>query len=448
MKNAKKSIALLAVAAFLTAGLLGGCATATQEPTTKPADAPSETATEPAQATPNPDLITVDFWYLWSNATETQFIESLVTEFNASQDKYQVIGLSHPDVQSMLVAISGGNGPDVTDNFSSNIASYAEQGILEPLDAYISASNYDTSDIIGAALDCCKYKGKTYALPMTASTMLMFYNKTLFAEAGIKDPPKTDTELLQAAIALTKVNNDGSIDTLGYPYYPVVYFLNNMTYSFGGSLMDADGKFTPDNSGSRLALDNITQYMQKFGPDKVAAFSSSARYCDPADPFIMGKQAIRIDGPWFGNTIKNVIKADIDYGVAPLPYPDGHPELAGTGLLDSSVFFIPSTSKQKDGAWAFLSWIIDGPQMIKFCASMANLPSRTSVMSASQIASGVDAADFMAQLQSPNMKILPMSPLYSEFSTNFNTVVEQIMNLQVSLDDGMKTATDQANALK
>jgi multiple sugar transport system substrate-binding protein len=448
MKNAKKTIALLTIATMLLAGLLAGCATSAPSAAPTTAASAAAASTDLPQATENPDKTKVDFWYLWSSASETKFIESMVSEFNSSQDKYQVVGLSSPDVQKMIVAISGGSGPDITDNFDTNIASYADQGILEPLDDYIKSSNYDISDYLPAAIQDCQYNGKTYALPMTASTFMMFYNKKLFAEAGIAAPPKTDVELLDDAIKLTKINADKTIDVMGYPCYPFVYFTNNMTYAYGGSLMDSSGKFTPDNPGTRLALNNVVQYVQKFGAGNVSAFSSSAKYCDPADPFIQGKQAIRIDGPWFGNTIKNVIKADIDYGVAPLPYPDGHPEFANSAILGSSVFFIPTTAKQKDGAWAFMSWLMAGPQMLNFCANMANLPARTSIMGDAKITAGVDANEFINVLKNPNMKVLPSTPKLAEFGTDFGAEVDKIVNLSESVDDGLKAITDQAASIK
>lgn len=449
-KSVKKFSVLLLVAIILITGMFTGCgSTKTSDNTTSVTSAGSSAvsstaskATEPAKAKTK-----VDFWYLWTNAGEIAFINQLIADFNNSQSSYELKGLSSPDVQKMVVAISGGSGPDVADNFSSNIASYADQGILEPLDSYMQKANYDTSDYIPAALKTCQYKGSTFALPITAGTMMLFYNKKLFADAGIAEPPKTDKEMLADAIQLTKVKADNSIDVLGYPYYPFVYFTNNMTYALGGSLMDANGKFTPDNPATLSALQNVIEYRKKFGVDKIDKFTSSAKYCDPADPFIKGKQAMRIDGPWFGNQIKNVIKTNIDYATAPLPYPDGHPELAGSGLLDSSVFFISKTAKNKDGAWAFLSWLYDGPQMLKFCAKMSNLPSRKSIMSDPQIMAIVDADTFSKQVLSPNMQILPLTPKFTEFSTAFNAEVELAVNLKKPAEAALKAAADKGNAL-
>ena len=123
----------------------------------------------------------VEFWYLWGG-TEGEIVQGLIDEFNAAQDQYVVNGLSVPDVQKIVVAISSGEGPDITDNFSNNIATYATSGIIHPLDEFIARDNYDLSDYLPGALQSCQYEGKTYALPINFTTFMLFYNKALFSE--------------------------------------------------------------------------------------------------------------------------------------------------------------------------------------------------------------------------------------------------------------------------
>jgi multiple sugar transport system substrate-binding protein len=390
----------------------------------------------------------VIFWYLWTNSTEIGYINGIIDGFNRSSDKYVVEGLAEPDIQKVKVAIAGGAGPDITDDFAADIVSYAEQGILEPLDSYMKKDGYDISDFIPAAMKACQYQGKTWALPLTSSTFLLFYNKTLLSNAGYTRPPRTDKELLDYAIKLTKVNADKSIDILGYPDYPFVYFINNMSYALGGDYMGADGKLAPNNPATIAALKNIIEYRKKFGVDKVLAFDSSAKYCDPSDPFVQGKQALRIDGPWFGNTLKNVLKANVSYGTAPLPYPDGHPELAQGGIFDSSIIYISATSKNKDGAWAFAKYWTDKAQLLKFCVQMANLPSRKSIIGDPQLAAIPDLPEFGKQVLSANMRLLPYTPKMAEFTSILNEEVELAANLKKSPEDAMASAAKRAESIR
>src|SRR5690606_33500354 len=137
-----------------------------------------------------------------------------------------------------------------------------------------------------------------------------------------------------------------SLEMLGFPDFPLVYYTTNMTSALGDKFISDDGKtLTPDNPGTVTAIDLMRSYQEKFGNDNVLKFVTSSKYLDATDPFVQGKLAFRFDGPWFGSTLKSALKVGLDYGVAPMPGPDGQPELAGGGIVSSSTFFIPSNAK-------------------------------------------------------------------------------------------------------
>lgn len=446
LKKVWKTSAILILSVFVLSVVMAGCSSKEKEPAKN-----NETAIETKElaktAEPKKEKTVVDFWYLWGGA-EAESLEKMITEYNASQDSYEVKGLSVPDVQKIIVAISSGDGPDLTDNFSNNTASYAEKGILLPLDDFIARDDYDMSDFIPAALETGKYKGITYALPINVNFNMMFYNKKLFAEAGLTEPPKTDKELLDYAIKLTKVNADKTLEVLGFPDYPQVYYLTPMTFALGGEFVSADGKLTPDNAGTIAAINLIKSYREKFGVDNVTKFNSSAKYLDATDPFIAGKQAIRFDGPWFGNTVKNVLKIDLDYGVAPLPGPEGKPELAGGGEVSSSTFFIAQNAKNKDGAWAFLSWLMSKPNMIKFNDAFSNLPARTSAYDDPAFDDMIDFKAFADAAKSPNLKSFPGMAVQIEYNKTISDEFELAANGKKTAEEAMKAASEKANKLK
>ncbi|MHA6482084.1 ABC transporter substrate-binding protein [Paenibacillus sp. strain BS8-2] len=425
----KRKWVTASVALMLTASL-AACSGGNNEPaaTNSGEKAPSES---------NGKKEEVSFWYLWGG-TEGENVEKLISEFNASQDKYEVKGLSVPDVQKIIVAISSGDGPDITDNFSNNTASYVEKGMLLSLDEYIARDKYDVSDFVPAALEAGRYNGELYALPINVNFNMMFYNKTLLAKAGLDTPPSTEEELLDYAIKLTETNADGSIKVLGFPDFPTVYYGNNMTYALGGNFISEDGKtLTPDNEGMKKAIELLRAYREKFGSDNVLKFNSSAKYLDATDPFIMGNQAIRFDGPWFGNTVKNVLKKDLDYGIAPLPAPAGKPELAGGGEVSASTFFIPSNAKSKDGAWAFMSWLMSKENMVKFNDMFANLPARTSVYDDPAFQDIPDFKAFADAAKNPNLKSFPTFGEQATYSKAIADEFELAINFKKSADEAM-----------
>ncbi|MCD9022391.1 ABC transporter substrate-binding protein [Cohnella silvisoli] len=446
----KRMMGILAamVLAFTVTACGSGNDKATESSASASASQPASSSASES-ASPAKEKTTVSFWYLWGGP-EGENVEKLIAEFNASQELYEVKGLSVPDVQKVVVGISSGDGPDITDNFSNNTASYAKKGMLEPLDEYIAKSNYDVSDFVPAALEGGKYQGKQYALPINVNFNLMFYNKKLFADAGIVDPPKTSDELLADAVKLTKVNANKTLEVLGFPDFPLIYYTTGMSMAFGGNFISDDDKtLTPDNPGTLEAIKLMQSYRNQFGVDNITKFNSSAKYLDATDPFIQGKQAIRIDGPWFGNTVKNVLKKDLDYGIAPLPGPAGHPELAGGGEVSSSTFFIPSNAKNKDGAWAFMSWLMSKENMTKFNVMFANLPARTSVYSDPSLQTIPDFQLFAEGAKSPNLKSFPVFDGQTEYGKIINDEFELAVNGKQSAEDAVKHMKDKsANLLK
>jgi|SRR5271166_836822 len=63
------------------------------------------------------------------------------------------------------------------------IASYASKGFLSPVDPSV-----DTSTLVPPSINAGKYNGTLYALPINNSAQVLYFNKKLFADAGVTPP--------------------------------------------------------------------------------------------------------------------------------------------------------------------------------------------------------------------------------------------------------------------
>ncbi len=380
------------------------------------------------------DKTKVLFWYLWSG-DGVERINKLVETYNSQSDKYEVEALSVPDFQKIMAAISAGNGPDVTDEFGSDIGKLASAGIMEPLDDYITKTNYDINDFIPASIESMKMDGKIYALPCNVNFTALFYNKTLLKNAGYNEPPKTLEEMYEMAVKTTTLNKDGSIDVCGFPDFPNAYYSDSFTAAAGGGWYTEDGKPTPaDNEGNRTALKLNRDYREKYGVENVVKFSAGGKYLDPTDPFLMGKQTFRLDGAWMGKDIKETFKSDVDYGVTFVPYPKDHPELAGRANATSSMLFVTSNSKNKDGAFDFLSYFVGKEGQVKFTIDAGDFPSRLSMLTNEQFLKGYDTSFFTELAKSPNLVSIPCGPKNGEYNTLVSEQIELCLNLKQDID--------------
>lgn len=112
--------------------------------------------------------------------------------------------------------VAGGTPPDIGIADYSRIVSYAKNGIIRNISDLVSSSDLEMERMIPAALaqyrwaegdfDTGNPEGSYYGLPTNANSMVMFYNKRMFDEAGVGYPTDDWTwdDLLEAAQALTK----------------------------------------------------------------------------------------------------------------------------------------------------------------------------------------------------------------------------------------------------
>jgi len=433
--NAKqgRKASLLLVVVTMVAGLLSACSGSDNG--NKGSASPSASASESGK--PAGEKSKVSVWYLWGGA-EGEALEQIIQDFNASQDKYTVEGLSVPDEQKIKVAIAGGNGPDLTDSFDWVVPQYAQQGIALPLDDLIARDGYDLSDFIPAALESGRFDDKLYSLPLNANFSIMYYNKKLLADSGYSEPPKTSKELYDVALKTTKVNGDGSIEVIGFPSYPSEgYLFNAMAHGFGSSYLSEGAKeLTFNNDSTKAAMQMIYDYNTQFGVDNIRQLQAAGKWLDPTDPFLTGKQAIRFDGPWLSAHIKNM-NIDVDYGIAPLPYLDGKPETAGGGLVSSSIFYIAKTSKNVDGAWEFMKYLYSPEPLAKFMSLMGNIPATKSAMAQPAMKDMVDSEQIMPLTESPNLKSIPHFAKRSDFDKLLGEELELMFNLKKTPDETM-----------
>ena len=118
---------------------------------------------------------------------------------------------------NLINAIKGGNPPDVALPFGPDyVAQYCTSGLWQDLTPYMQRDNVKISDFAPAAISYTNFGGKQCALPSLTDAYGLYYNKDLFAKAGITSPPKTMTELMDDAKKLTVRNPDGSIKVAGF----------------------------------------------------------------------------------------------------------------------------------------------------------------------------------------------------------------------------------------
>lgn len=249
---------------------------------------------------------TAAFW----NAFATKYEATTGIKMNL-----QIISWNDLDQQSSTMVQTG----DVPDILNENAyASYAADGLLYNSDEVLSPAV--KADIIPAFVKSGTYNGKFYGMPDLSSARALFYNKDLFAQAGIAQPPTTWDEFVADAKKVEALGNG----VVGYaqPLGPeeaqgefAIWLFNN------GGDFKANGKWTLNSPENVKTL----QFMKDLSvTEKVTQNNPGhTNRTDGAFPlFEQGKAGMVVGfGPL--QSALDTQYSSIKYGIAPMPTGNG-----------------------------------------------------------------------------------------------------------------------------
>ncbi len=323
-----------------------------------PAGAP---AAEGGEAPAGPVTIT---WGFWGSPEEKASHERVAEAFMAEHPEIQIDFFHEPwgDYFTKLAALwaSGDSSivPDVL--FLSPIGSYAAEGVLEPLDAYIENSGYDVDDYWPSLLKFAMLDGVQYGFPRDVGLEVLYYNKDIFDEVGIDYPTDDWTwdDLAAAAEVLTVVDDNGRTQRYGLAIEGGKY--GRWIVQNGGAILD-----DVDNpSICMLDQPEAIEALEFFAgllDDGVAMRSAELSQAGGDNAVFQSGQAAMIIQN--ASRISQFNGAGMNYDVAPWPIPaDGQRAASAAG----AAWVMSALSDNKDEAWTFLSWLqsTDGGQRL------------------------------------------------------------------------------------
>ncbi len=141
--------------------------------------------------------------------------------------------------------------PDLMQIDATGIVSYmGTEYAFTVDDAMALDSTFSTDDILAAPLAAWNYGGVQFGLPFSASTTVLYYNKTMLDEAGISAAPTTFEEIIEAAASLPQTNAAGQTIT-AYAQVPNTPTIANWIGQMPGA--EYDSSYVVDNRNGRDA---------------------------------------------------------------------------------------------------------------------------------------------------------------------------------------------------
>lgn len=309
------------------------------------------------------EKVTLRYWTPWGGMWQ-EMQQEIVDKFNKTHPniKVELVHVSWTGFrQKLMTSVAAGSPPDVSTIFgSSNMAPFAAQGILTPLDLFLEGDpELNPENVYAGAWNQGIYKGEKYGLSYGGGSSALLWGKKTFREVGL-DPeraPKTFTELSEYSEKLFEKDEKGRVKRIGIlPWASMWGWDQNWFYIFGGKHYDPEtDKMSVDSPENIEALQWMVNYVNKYGgADEVFDFQQSLGE-QPVDLFLSGMESMRFQHSWYLSYIHKY-SPDFEYGVAPLPV-YGKPSPEKAPMLGADGIIMPLGIKHREEAWTFMRWM-------------------------------------------------------------------------------------------
>lgn len=453
----KKRILSLALACFVTAAALAGCAGSggaaanagggenTGAKTTQSTEKPADPAASGAKK--EGDLVLK--WAVWDIGM-TVYYQPLIDGFEAANPgvKIEMVDLGSSDYQTVLATELTGSGSDfdiVTVKDMPGYTTLVGKGVLEPLDQFAERDNFDLSGYNGMT-DQIRVDKTLYELPFRSDFWVLFYNKDVFDKAGVSYPTNDLTFDQYDALARSVTNTTPGQEVYGAHYHT----WRSAIQLFGildGNHTIVDGSYDFLKPYYELILgeqnDGICQ-------DYATLKTSSLHY---SGAFAQGNVAMMNMGSWFIPTLIEKIKTgeytDVtNWGIAKYPHATGVEPGSTIGTI--TALAIPTSAPNKDRAWDFVSFVC-GDKGAEILAKTGTIPALMTDKVVDLISSmdGFPADETSADaLYTANTYLeMPLHEKSSEIEVILNEAHDNIMTENVTLDEGIQQMSEQIGAL-
>ena len=293
------------------------------------------------------------------------------TSKNSSKNYWNAVAKAfqkkHPDIevevrvinwddidQQVKTMIQNGDVPDMvqTGGYADKVADdllYKAEEVLSP---------QTRKNLIPSFAEAGEVDGTQYGIPFTSSTRALFYNKRVFSEAGVEEPPETWGELKAAAERIEGA--DAAPVPYALPLGPEEAQGETMMWQMGngGGYTGADGEYTLDSQANtdtfrwlkRNLVDPGLTYQNPAATDRKTAFAD----------FAAGKAGMLNGHP---TLIQMAEKGEVDYGVAPIPGRKGQLK-SSLGVADWMMAF--KDGGKREEVRKFLDFAYSKKNMLKF----------------------------------------------------------------------------------
>ncbi|MDN5343133.1 MULTISPECIES: ABC transporter substrate-binding protein [Oceanotoga] len=329
---------------------------------------------------------TVDFWHAMSGE-RIQIIQSIADRFMEENPdievKTQYTGSYKETLNKLIAGVKSGTAPQIVQVYEIGTRSMIDGGIIIPIQDMIDKDKtFDEAVFLNSVLNYYRVDGKLYSMPFNSSNAVLFYNKTLFKEAGLdpNKPPKTFEEVMEYSKKLLKKDSNGNIIRTGLTWPTHSWIFEQLLAAQDAPLVDNDNGRS--KRAEKAVFNNeegqkIFKFFYDMTKNDLMLNTKKEDWSAARQIFLSGKAAMVMFSTSDVTSFTKEGKANgYDIGTAFLPTPDGAPD-GGAIIGGASLWLVDGHSKEKtDAAWKFLKYLNSTEEQIKWHLDTGYFPVR------------------------------------------------------------------------
>jgi len=295
----------------------------------------------------------IKIWYS-NNAQEVAWGNQVVAAWNQAHPKEKVSAQQIPAGKSseevIGAAITAGSEPCLIYNTSpASVPTFQKQGGLVPLDEFPGGKSYIEARTGAKAAQYKSPDGKYYQLPWKSNPVMIFYNKKLFAKAGLSTTQPPLSNYADFLTTAKKIVSSGAAKYAIYPSPSSEFFQSWFDFypfyaaASGGKQLVEKGKATFDSATGKA----VAGFWHQLYAQNLAGKETYN-----GDAFADGTAAMASVGPW----AISVYKGKVDWGVVPVPTAQGSSGDQVPTFSDAKNVAMYASCKNRATAWDFMKF--------------------------------------------------------------------------------------------
>ena len=447
----KKKLVSLLLTATMVMGVLSGCGNG-KTSVSQTGDTSTDEKVEMAAAD-DVDGTTITFWHSMGGVNG-QAIDTLVNKFNEENEygitvEAQYQGEYDDSLNKLKSAQIGNMGADLVQVYEIGTRFMIESGWVVPMQEMVDADNYDVSQIEPNLAAYYTIDDKLYSMPFNSSTPIMYYNKDMFAQAGITEVPDSLEGISKIGDQLMNQGGASEVMSLGIYGWFFEQFVGKQGLDYANNGNGRDDVATAVDFDKDEAAKNILREWQTLNQEGYAPIVGKGGDAGLAD-FSAGKSAITLGSTASLKQILQDVNGKFEVGTAYFPKIKESDE-GGVSIGGASLWALNNQDPKKLRAtWEFVKFLISPESQAYWNAQTGYFPVTTA---AHEEQTFKDNIAQYPQFQTAIDQLHDSSPEYCgallsvfpEARATVESEIESMLNGKESVDEAVTNMADTIN---